>query len=71
MASSTFPPEVAEKWASVEEVAEMLKVTKQTVHNYVRDGVLKSNNGVKCAGKTMVSRKSAERYLQSLIGDDQ
>ena len=50
------------KFYRVEEIAEMLFVTKQTVYKYITDGKLEA---VKVGNKLLISEESLRKFLDS------
>lgn len=51
------------KFYRVEEIAEMLFVTKQTVYKYITDGKLEA---VKVGNKLLISEESLRKFLDSV-----
>lgn len=55
------------KFYRVEEIAEMLFVTKQTVYKYITDGKLEA---VKVGNKLLISEESLRKFLDSVRLND-
>lgn len=57
------------QYYTTDEVAEMLKVTPDSVRRWIRDGKLKS---IKLSGKFIrISREDLDAFIQSQRGDNQ
>ena len=53
-----------EKWSSLEEVAEHLGVSKDTIRNWIKTGYLTKIN----AG--LISKKSFDKFMQEVAGKE-
>ena len=51
------------KFYKVEEIADMLMVSKQTVYKYINDGKLEA---VKAGNKFIVSDESLQKFIESV-----
>lgn len=59
-----LPPELQGQWKTMDQVADWLGVTKQSVRNALKDGVIEQHPN-KYFGRVLVNHDSVQRYIDS------